>query len=444
MSRPIITARSLEHFALGAAMLVLGDAFLRFFATSNFSTGADMKQGDWLIELILACFYVTIIAIALMHFAPSLRAALRSPGLIGMLALAALSASWAALPTVVLRRTVGVAGATLFGVVLASRVDLREQLLLLRRILRICAACTFALWMLKLTMGMDMVSQGTASNPMAGAVDSGALRGIFGHKNLLGAMMALAILVDWHLPVRATLSKTIRIVWLCVYSVLLIFANSATALVAVVVTLGILYAVKKFRHQYGLLLPVLTMVGLIGGVVFMLYRDVAMKLMGRSADLTGRTDLWQWVVIMIMKRPWLGYGYSGFWRSASDQSDLIEAHVGWSPIYAHNGYLELLLSLGLAGLLLFAWFIGKGLWRAVMQAKHAESPTDLWPLAFMLFFLIHNLGECSILLQNSLEWALCIAVVIRSDARYSEIPQAEIAEPDSEQEVALSPAPEYV
>lgn len=444
MSRPIITVRSLEHFALGAAMLVLGDAFLRFFATSNFSTGGDLKQGDWLVETILGCFYVTIIAIALIHFGPTVRAAMLSPGLLALLVLATVSATWSAVPLVVLRRTLGVAGATLFGVVLASRLDFRDQLVLLRRILRICAAFTFALWMLKLTLGMDMVSQGTASNPMAGHVDAGALRGIFGHKNLLGAMMALAILVDWHLPIRGTLSKTIRIAWLCVYSALLIFANSATALVAVVSTIGILYAVKRFRHQYGLLLPVLTMVGLVGAVIFMLYRDVAMKLMGRSADLTGRTDLWQWVVIMIMKRPWLGYGYSGFWRSASDQSDVIEAHVGWSPIYAHNGYLELMLSLGLAGLLLFAWFMGKGLWRAVARAKHAESLADLWPLAFMLFFLIHNLGECSILLQNSLEWALCIAVVIRSDARYSEIPEAEIAEPDSENEGALSPAPEYL
>lgn len=439
MSQRIVSGRVIEHFFMSAAMLVLSSAFLRFFAS-----GGDLKNGDWRVEIILAGFYATIITIGLLHVGPTVRAALGSPGLLGLLVLAATSASWAALPSVVLRRTVGVAGATLFGFVLASRLSFQDQLLLLRRVFRFAAACSFALWVLKIGTGIDVVTMGQSSNPMADGVDANALRGIFEHKNGLGAMMALAILVDWHLPVRGTLAKIIRILWLCVYASLLVFANSVTALVACIATLGILYAVKKFRHQYGLLVPVLTMVGLVCGTLFAAFRDEAMRVLGRSSDLTGRTDLWHWVIIMIAKRPWLGYGYSSFWRGASDQSDVIEAHVGWSPIYAHNGYLELMLSLGVLGLLLFLYFIGKGLRRAIAQAKRAERLQDLWPLAFLVFFLLHNLGECTILLQNNLEWALCIAVVIRSDPRYQTVPQEEDPEPESDPDVALSPSPEYV
>jgi O-antigen ligase len=79
--------------------------------------------------------------------------------------------------------------------------------------------------------------------------------------------------------------------------------------------------------------------------------------------------------------------------------------------------LEILLSLGVAGLLLFLWFAGTGIRRAVVRAKAAESVQDLWPLAFLTFFLIHNLGECTILWQNSLEWALCVATVVGADPR---------------------------
>ena len=422
-------------------MMVLAQAFIRFFAA-----GGSLKNGDHVIEAILACFYISILAIGVLHLGSTIRTAAHAPALLALLVLAAVSASWAALPTVVLRRAVAVAGASFFALVLASRRSLPEQLLLLRRVFRIEAACSLALWGFQFATGIDLVTMGTSSNPMADGFDASALRGIFGHKNGLGAMMALAILVEWHLPVRGALAKTIRILWLCGYTALLLFANSVTALMACAGTLVILYAVRKFRNQYGLLVPLLTMAGLLGGALLMLFRDEAMRVLGRSADLTGRTDLWHWVVIMIMKRPWLGYGYSGFWRGASDQSEVIEAHVGWSPIYAHNGYLELTLSLGLLGLALFLWIAGKGLWRAVRQAKAAENPQDLWPLAFMIFFVLHNLGECTILMQNNMEWALFMAVVIRTDPRLRLATSAEVAgpEPDPELDTALAPSPEYV
>jgi exopolysaccharide production protein ExoQ len=445
MARPFLTRVSLEHFALGAAMLVFAQAFLRFFATGS----GDLKDGDWRIQIILAVFYGAVFAIGVLHLNSTIQAALRAPGLIALLGLAGASALWASLPTVALRRAGGVLGASLFGVVLASRLAFQEQLLLLRKVLRFATVCCLALWVLKLTTNMDFVTMGQSSNPMADGVDADALRGIFGHKNGLGAMMALAILVDWHLPVRGTLAKTIRIGWFCGYAALLYWANSATALVACVATLGILYTVKKFRNQYGLLFPLLSLGSLIGAAVLGLFRDEAMQVLGRSSDLTGRTDLWQWVIVMIMKRPWLGYGYSSFWRGGSDESDVIESHIGWSPIYAHNGYLELALSLGIIGLLIFLFVIGQGLWRAVIRAKNAQDLQDLWPLAFLVFFVLHNFGECTILLQNNLEWALCIAVIIRSHPAYAVASQSQLAEsePDHQPdqgEAAFSPEPEYI
>lgn len=444
MSRPLLTTRSLEHFALGAAMLVFAQAFLRFLASGS----GDLKDGDWRIEAILAVFYAAIITIGVLHLKPTIRAAVRAPGLLVLLGLAAASALWASLPTVALRRAGGVAGASFFGLILASRLSFQEQLLLLQKVLRFAAVCCLALWALKLTTGMDFVSMGQSSNPMADGADASALRGIFGHKNGLGAMMALAILVDWHLPVRGTLAKTIKVAWLCGYAALLYFANSATALVACAATLVILFAVKKFRNQYGMLFPLLSLGSIVGVAVLGLFRDEAMQVLGRSSDLTGRTDLWHWVIIMIMKRPWLGYGYSSFWRGGSDEADVIESHIGWSPIYAHNGYLELTLSLGLVGLAIFLYVIGKGLWRAVIRAKNAQELHDLWPLAFLVFFVLHNFGECTILLQNNLEWALCIAVIIRSHPAYAVVPETQPADSESEVEhhadAAFSPEPEYI
>jgi len=58
-----------------------------------------------------------------------------------------------------------------------------------------------------------------------------------------------------------------------------------------------------------------------------------------------------------------------------------------------------------------------GLWRAVRMSKAAECIQDLWPLAFLVFFLIHNMAEVTILWQNCLEWGLCVATVVSADPR---------------------------
>ena len=145
---------------------------------------------------------------------------------------------------------------------------------------------------------------------------------------------------------------------------------------------------------------------------------VAMALVGRSSDLTGRTELWAWVVQMILKHPLLGYGFSGFWEGASPESEMVHSHVGWTARYSHNGYLEVALSLGLLGLVLLFMFMVKGIRRAVIAAEHKKSIQDLWPLAFLVFVLVRNMGECTMMWQNDLEWAICIATIVAADPRF--------------------------
>jgi len=118
---------------------------------------------------------------------------------------------------------------------------------------------------------------------------------------------------------------------------------------------------------------------------------------------------------MILERPVLGYGFSGFWEGASSEASVVESNIGWSPSYSHNGYLEITLSLGFVGLLLFLWILRTGFRRALFYAENPQSISDLWPLAFLVFFTIHNLAECSILWQNCLEWSLCVSTIMVVD-----------------------------
>lgn len=436
MMRIQLSRKFLEHAILGTSAFLLSGALLRVFSSGDSQL---VTSGDHHYELLLAAVYFSILLLAFTRFRKTLRVALNNPTLIALLLLACISALWAEMPSLVLRRTVGVAGTSLFGLVLASQLDLPELLVLLRRVVRITAALTLAAWALGPFIGANLV---TGESSQIGGyqveIDPGAWRGIFTHKNNLGAVMALAILVEWHMPTHTRSSKILKALWISCYAALLLLSNSVTSLAALAIAISLMIAIKILRHEYRLIAPVMLLVTIFSGAIVALGANSVTGALGRSADLSGRADLWQWVVAMILRRPILGYGFSGFWRGASELSADVEARIGWSPEYAHNGYFEITLSLGIVGLLLFLWFAGTGIWRSAIRAKNAESLEDLWPLAFLIFFLVHNLGECTILWQNSLEWALCVASVIGSDSRIHML-----LEPASTEEDAMAaPEPE--
>jgi O-antigen ligase len=245
-----------------------------------------------------------------------------------------------------------------------------------------------------------------------------SVRGVFNHKNRLGAAMALALLAEWYIPEQGRWRKIVKALSLSLFAALLLYSNSMTSVVTVALTFLVLWAFGTIYRRYKLLVPILfpivLFVGLLLGAAGVSVGALT-ESVGRSSDLTGRTELWRSIATMIFDRPIWGFGFSGFWDGASSEVSVVENNIGWSPSYSHNGYLEITLSLGLVGLFLFLWILHTGVRRALLQAENARSATDLWPLAFLVFFMIHNVAECTILWQNCLEWSLCVTTIMASD-----------------------------
>jgi exopolysaccharide production protein ExoQ len=138
------------------------------------------------------------------------------------------------------------------------------------------------------------------------------------------------------------------------------------------------------------------------------------RVLGRSENFTGRTVLWSSLVPYILNRPIQGYGYSAFWVTGESEAANIERIMGTAVMYSHNGYVEVLLGLGAIGFVLSLVFLGIGFHRAIFWSKLGHSTVEVWPLAVMVYFLIFNFGEATILI-HSLQWALWIATVLGSD-----------------------------
>ena len=73
-------------------------------------------------------------------------------------------------------------------------------------------------------------------------------------------------------------------------------------------------------------------------------------LIGRDMSFTGRLPLWEMSLQAARVHPLLGYGYNGFWTDDSRAVQYIWAMITWKAPSAHNGYLDIVLQIGLIGL----------------------------------------------------------------------------------------------
>jgi len=116
--------------------------------------------------------------------------------------------------------------------------------------------------------------------------------------------------------------------------------------------------------------------------------------MGRTqniSSLTGRVPLWQELWKAAGDRLFTGSGFGAFWteKSVLKYSDMF----GWHIPHAHNSYLDMLLAVGLIGLLIhFTSFFAT---TAVALRRYDEHrrPAELFVVCYLALSLVHGLSE---------------------------------------------------
>lgn len=109
---------------------------------------------------------------------------------------------------------------------------------------------------------------------------------------------------------------------------------------------------------------------------------------GRDTTLTGRTKMWNDLYQMSVD-PWFGVGYESFWFGPRLQviwRDNMHVHQ------AHNGYLEVFLNLGWAGVALLGLVMAWG-YRNVNRALRWDPEAGRIRLVFFVVAAVYNLTE---------------------------------------------------
>lgn len=365
----------------------------------------DVQQGDPFAQRIWSAVYL-VAALLIFLRLPRVARALPALGSLWiLLALALASITWSFGPSVTLRRAVALLGTMVVGIYLGTRYS-REELF---RIL---------FWVLATVTVVSLISgafgTGTAGGPGA------AWKGVFGSKNELGHVMAMsaAVAATYFMQPGGQRYWTAGTFLLAV--ALLVLSGSKGALVVLFAGLLIFPLSHLFRVRPGLTgTAALAAFAACGVVVTVLAgnSDTVLNLLGRDATLTGRTPLWALIWERIKVRPWLGYGYGGFWLQWNPPSgDIWRVSMmtgGWLPPNGHNGFIDLWADLGLAGLGAFVVSFVSNVTRALRLVRESPSAVDRFPLLFLYLVLLSNLTESVLVTHNSLIWLLYVALTIQ-------------------------------
>jgi O-antigen ligase len=392
------------EYALHFFMLVLvSNAFLPLWERINAGDSVDMVEGSPLMRSILLAGYLLALAFLLFQPQQTIFMLARTPWVWALAGLTLLSVFWSQMPSLTFRRAIAALLTTLYALTLVRRFSLLE-------FWKIFGAAIFSMLVFSLATALLVPEWGV----MQDVSSANSWQGVFVHKNLLGLMSVLGLLVFSCLVLVS--GGWQRWLWglASVLSLItLAGSRSVTSWVLTALVLSVLIALKfltPVRQKNNFLAFLLVSAAGVLALWLAAYRYLdILDFLGKDESLTGRLPIWQAALEAGLQRPWLGWGFGAFWLGWEGPSAEIWSAVFWMPPHVHNGYLELFLQLGFPGLLLglmVVLFPGIFLLRSLWEKRLAPQTAFLFGL--WIFFLVYNLNESDLLIQNKITWVLLV------------------------------------
>ncbi|MBB4019227.1 O-antigen ligase [Chelatococcus caeni] len=360
-----------------AALVVLFDIFRPQIVGIDFEQAIEIYSP--LLRGLLIGIYALGLCFGLMaprRFAASL---LRAWPIFLVLLLAALSAFWSPLPGVTLQKTFASTATFVLGCGYVAYFGARETLRLVAIVLAIgiLASALFAFMTPE-----DALHQRTDAFE---SIHAGVWRGVFYHRVLLGQAAALTCII-WLFCAGPSLGPLVlRLAVAAVAVLCLVRSESAGGYAALVIGVAALAGLRLLEGAGRNLRGVLLVLGIFLLVPLLIAAEalisVGIAALGRDLTFTGRWQLWVLLIDLVGENPWLGYGFSAGYQVLRPA---VTAMFGYDFVNPHSGYMDILVGLGVVGLLavLFVLFI---LLRQSLRLVLREDVARLGALRYLPF-----------------------------------------------------------
>jgi O-antigen ligase len=215
----------------------------------------------------------------------------------------------------------------------------------------------------------------------------------------LGRIAAVAVTVSVYVRPRYWWEWPMRWATVAIFLFLSIKSQSRASWLMMMGGFAFMFLIAILRNKRlssGVKLAITLTLGFAVLAVAALSFDFIIAQMGRDDTFSGRTSLWTGAIAVAKAtHPILGAGYRAFWTDAG-AGGVREYVLDWArlPTHAHNGYLDVWLDLGIAGVLLFAVFIVVTVFRLARRVLR-EPGEPAWA-AFCIFFFVFLLNNFSV------------------------------------------------
>lgn len=321
---------------------------------------------------------------------------------------------WSDFPDFTQRRSLAFLETTIFGLYLASSFSLKNQVKLLGWAMGISLILNILFIVALPKYGIDWV------------IHVGAWKGVFVQKNILARLVVLSLLPFLLMTLDQQITRYWRWFALSLSMGMIVMSQSISSLVIAAILLFALILFKSFSWPGIITIPFLLSVFLVvgGGLIWILGNaDSILSGFGRDITLSGRTIIWSALFDKIQERPWLGYGYAGFWHGIYGGSAYVGKAMGgvYIPPHAHNGFLAVVVELGLIGIFCFSLSFLQITRRAFIAANQKATSERLFPLMYLSFLVFFNSIETTLVAHNSIFWVLYVALALSSFREIEEV-----------------------
>ncbi len=167
---------------------------------------------------------------------------------------------------------------------------------------------------------------------------------------------------------------------LSVYSTEIMAIITLLVLVSItIVFLGFILKIETIFNQLNIGRSFLVLIFffiLSFSVIFLIFSSEVFSLVpeyfGKDLTLSGRVPIWEYVWTEVQKQLLLGYGFATYWIMGHSRIDIFASHFeGFKVNEAHNGYIEIMLQLGVVGFIFFLFPIIAYIYRMLIYLSDA-------------------------------------------------------------------------
>ena len=185
--------------------------------------------------------------------------------------------------------------------------------------------------------------------------------------------------------------------------------NSTTSITGLVSAGGVMWlASRPSRKPAVVHLLVIAVLGMAVTALFFDPGGGMVGALGKDPTLTGRTQIWK-LVLGLHTNPWVGTGFESFWLGPRLEK-MRTALPNFPVNEAHNGYLEVYLNLGWAGICFIVLLLVTGYKRVISGIRRNPEKFSLF-LGFFLCTLFDSFTEAAFRLM-AVSWVFLLLVIV--------------------------------